>query len=392
MSTTTSTTQPSPTSLLWAASPSSNAADLLISTIQLRPASFQLIDELPPELVLEISSWLPSSAALALCNHKLFALLGRSSLAVLDSNPLERERFLLALCRDIVDTFFCFSCKKIHFFMRKSWGQGSKGALLWIFWKKLRSILPDRGQSNTAALRFSRTSNSRCRAPRGTMDYYFKRGHFTIEHAQVAVNLSRQNLSSDADRYLGCASITQPLLRLIGVVPDNWGFRLFEALFVRNRVCTRSQTWMFVSRFRGYALPTLLTAICDHFNSSRREEDRFSSLLLCNLIHLRDDEDRCVKCSWILSCPICCLDVQINKKVVESDPNFQMVIITKWQYMAIDSAPIVVRDSEGDSTLEFGPGEIRDAYEEVTDTPYKSILGLGEAWRYMKSSGVLTRQ
>lgn len=228
------------------------------------------------------------------------------------------------------------------------------------------------------------------------MEYYFKREHFTIEHAQVAVNLSGQGLFSDADRYLECASITQPRPHLISAVPENWGFRLFEVLFVENRICSRSQTWMFMSRARGYLLPILLTPICDHMNSRLDHEDNqsslplhFSSLLLCNL---RDDKHRCVKCSCTLSCPTCFLDVRIDKRTVESDPGFQMVIITKWQYMAIDSTPIVVQDSEGDSTLEFGPGEIRDAYERVTNTPFDSILGLGEALRYMKTSGVLTRQ
>lgn len=298
MSMTTSTTGPPPIGLLWAASSSSSDADSLIPMTQLPSASFQFIDELPPEIVLEISSWLPSSAALALGNRRLFALLGGSSLAALGLNPLERERFLLALSRDIVNTFFCFSCKKIHFFMPKSRLNDSVGRLLWCFWKGLHYFCPDREKRTTAALKFSRTSSSRCRAPRGTLDYYLERGHFTVEHAQVAVNLSLQSVSSDADRYLECASTTGPRPQLIGTVPNNWGFRLFEAFLVRNRVCTRSQTWMFVSKSRGYALPILLTPVCDHLNSELlREGIGFRSLLQCRLIHLRDDEDCCVKCS-----------------------------------------------------------------------------------------------
>lgn len=46
------------------------------------------LDQLPPELLLEIADWLPTSsvAILGLCNRRLFILLGRSSLAVLGAS------------------------------------------------------------------------------------------------------------------------------------------------------------------------------------------------------------------------------------------------------------------------------------------------------------------
>lgn len=140
-------------------------------------------------------------------------------------------------------------------------------------------------------------------------------------------------------------------------------------------------------------MPILLAPICDHMDSRLDHEDnqsslplQFSPLLLCNL---RDDEDCSVK---TLSCPTCFLDVRIDNRIVKSDPSFQMVIITKWQYMEIDSTPVVFQDNEGESALEFGPGEVREAYEMVTNTPFDSILGLGEALRYLKGSDGLTPQ
>jgi len=92
-----------------------------------------------------------------------------------------------------------------------------------------------------------------------------------------------------------------------------------------------------------------------------------------------------------LSCFTCFLDVQVDTHIVESNPNYQIVIITTWQYMAIGSAPILILDNKGHLAQEFDSGDIRDAYEGVTDTPFHSILGLGEAWRCMRRSGVLTR-
>jgi len=79
-----------------------------------------LIAQLPPELVLEVASWLPVSSAanLALCNRWLFTLLRRSSFDLLnghDVNHLERTSFLKALSRDIVDSFFCYSCRELHY-------------------------------------------------------------------------------------------------------------------------------------------------------------------------------------------------------------------------------------------------------------------------------------
>ena len=43
-------------------------------------AEFKYFNQLPAELVLEVARWLPvsASAALALCNHKSLALLGKS--------------------------------------------------------------------------------------------------------------------------------------------------------------------------------------------------------------------------------------------------------------------------------------------------------------------------
>ena len=122
------------------------------------------IDQLPSEIVLEVASWLPisSAATLALCNIWLFTLLRRSSFDLLnghDVDHLERTSFLEALGRDNVDTFFCYSCRELHY------------------------LRQDRQQKKTADRRFARTSSSLCKARESMEKYQDERRRSHNDHS-----------------------------------------------------------------------------------------------------------------------------------------------------------------------------------------------------------------
>lgn len=74
------------------------------------------------------------------------------------------------------------------------------------------------------------------------------------------------------------------------------------------------------------------------------------------------------------------MDVEIDTEVVESDPDVQVVIIPKWQLVSLRSTPMVSQGNEVDFTATLGAGEIGDAYERETCTPYCLPLGVEEAW------------
>ena len=103
-------------------------------------AQQNVFDRVPAELVLEIASWLPYSCAanLALCNRKLFFALGQPVFTKLKSNAAERALFLRCLGKDLLNTFFCSRCQKIHV------------------------LAQNRHRKLTAKKRYSRTSGSRC--------------------------------------------------------------------------------------------------------------------------------------------------------------------------------------------------------------------------------------
>jgi len=173
-------------------------------------------NQLPPELVLEIASWLPISsvAILGLCSRILFILLGRSSLAVLGaSDASSRALFSKGISRDLIDTFFCYSCERLHF------------------------LKQDYRRKKTTERRFARTSSSR---PTADMERCLLRyEHFAFEHVQVAMKFYRHNLTLDGDMYLNSALITQPKVRATSVFPSTWAFKLFEALHIQDRICVR---------------------------------------------------------------------------------------------------------------------------------------------------------
>ncbi len=351
-----------------------------------------LIDQLPPELVLEVASWLPvsSAATLALCNRWLFTFLRRSSFDLLNGhgvNHLERTSFLKALGRDVVDSFFCYSCRELHY------------------------LRQDYQPKKTAEKRFARTSNSLCKARENT-DKYQDEGrrshneHFTYKHLQVALKLSRHLLYSEADMYLKSASITRPEADSISVLRSSWGFELFDALLLEGRVCARSQSWIFSPKAGSSALPTKIyaTRICEHFDSELYVNDSLSDLLRCKFPNMCVGQRSCVYC--LTSCRACYTDVHVDVITIETDPEVQAVVTTKWQYLEDSMSSISIERRKAyyfgqnrqkldldftcqrnmvDSTPESAvPGSVRNAFEQGATTPFDSILSVEEAWKALR--------
>jgi hypothetical protein len=331
--------------------------------------SCQCIDQIPPELVLEIASRLPSSAALALCDRRLFAILSGSSLPSLKKEHVERERFLLALSRDLMDTFYCFRCMRLHFYMQDyrqtSRLQGTIRKVTSLAYKKVSSRAQRCGAKDLVTLRFVRTSFSRCNALSDTTENRIdcvRRSHLTREHAQVAMQLYRRGHLKDAVHFLDCASITEPHLQTISLFPTYWGFNLFEASLVRDRICTRTQTWMFVPGPKKWAVPTiLLTTMCKHIDSNTCG-DALRFMLQCKLRHSWTSEASCGGCPELLSCSTCLQDVFVDVKIPEVGSESRIVVFTQWRYMASDLMEHLITERP------------RDAYEQGATTPFSSTL------------------
>lgn len=370
-----------------------NSADSSITPIQLSQASFRLLRGLPPELILEIADWLdvPSSAALALCDHRMFAILSKSCLAALKKGTVQRDIFLRILDRDLEASYFCIYRKKIQQ-LRAS------------HYKKIIAILgvscsKDRRRQIEIESLFPQISKSRYRPSEIEIESLYPQiskglfrpfayNHappFGIEHAQVAAKLYRRGSMSDANYFLKCALISQPRSRVVSRRPDNWGFYLFEALPIQGQICARSQLWMFVSKRSGYKLPDYTHFhICKHMPGTSRPNNVLSRLLKRQLENLAAGHSSCSYCSSLLHCAACFLDVFVDARVVTSDPRIQVLRITKWQYMAIGSSPITIHEDTNSSVSKPTRGETRAAYERATMTPFQSIISIDEAWKAMK--------
>ena len=340
--------------------------------ISLPHNNFPFIDELPLELVLQIASWLPTSsgAALALCNYRLFDLFRRrpvSPLKAMNSQKEERELFLATLSKDVVDTFFCLSCKKLHILSRG--------------WQ----------QSHDVYSAFIVTSDSRCTPPENTTEFidhhwdeYFR--HFTLEHAQVAIKLYQRGLVTDADRFMKYASITRPRPKFLSEAPTNAGFELFEALIIGGKIYVRTQIWMFVSQDRGYQLPSTMKAhACSHMDLDFHGKGLWSSLLECKLGHIAAGTRSCGKCSKTRGCPTCETEIYVDTLTVKSNPGVQVIRTTQWYTMFTDLSVLVVPKITLD--LRTRPPvrwEIRDTFEQQTATPFDSIVNAEESWEAVR--------
>lgn len=334
--------------------------------------SSPLIDLLPPELMLEIISWLPTSSAvsLSLCNHSLFCLLSRPYLIAIGANHTdtkERDLFLDLLSRDSIDLFFCSACRKLH------------------------RLVYDALSPPSAETRFAWTSNSRCK---DWHEHYRKPIHvLTLEHLRVAANLYQHGFAAYALRYLQCAAVTQPQPNMLSI--SNWGFYFFESCFIKGRICTRSQSWFFVSEGTGFALPLLFyIPFCNHLDPNQQKRDLFSVTLQCKLMHLSVDETPCSHCRDLIRCPDCSTEVYIDSKTVKSLSKISVIIISIWQYPGVRARsaegccewPATAQINECDLVDQSTPGDIRDAFERTVAISFDSIWTAEQAWRQIRKN------
>ena len=328
------------------------------------------IGSLPPELILYISSYvsLSSAAALALCNHKLFAVLSRLSLVALRANKNERRLFLRNLSKDCIDTFWCCCCGKLHL-------------LKYDPRKKLK-----------AEDRFSRTSQSRCNAEKLEDDderllekTYMVCPHgpkLTREHAQVAINLSRHGFQSEADRFLKCASVTKR------GEPGSYlesGHQFREFFVLDGQVFARSQLWMFVSKVQSYTLPPFVyyvidTVVCTHIDMTC-VDNPLRRQLECKLIHLRADKDSCSSCQISIRCEECHTEFWVDTKTIKNKPGIKALRATKWQCVASASLPpelmcgrptALLRDSVEPKSIP-ALGDIHMVFEREATSPFEMV-------------------
>ena len=326
------------------------------------------IGNLPTELILQIVSWLPSNsaAALALCDHRLFAVLSGLSLAALRANNNERNLFLRNLSKDNIDTFWCCRCGKLH-------------RLKYDPRKKLK-----------AEDRFSRTSQSRCKAKdmedayellfQMTFEISICGPKITREHAQVATNLNRHGFRSEADRFLNCASVTRCGER--GNYLD-LGHQFHDFVVLDGQLFVRSQLWLFVSNPQSYTLPPVVhCAGCDHIDYTMDEDNPVRRHLQCKLIHLGTDKDWCSSCQNIIRCEECYTEIWVDTKIVKrKSSNIKTLRTTRWQCVASTSLPpelmcgmayALLKDSAELKSIS-ALGDIRMAFERETITPFDLI-------------------
>ena len=325
------------------------------------------IGSLPSELILQISSYLSSSsaAALALCDHRLFFLLSRLSLAALRANKNERNFFLRNLSKDCIDTFWCCRCGKLHL------------------------LTVDPRQKLKAEDRFSKTSQSRCKAKKSedAYEWLLEESYMihpcgpklTREHAQVAINLSLHGFQSEADRFLKCASVTR-----CGV-PGNYlesGRQFHDFLVLDGQIFARSQLWMFVSKPRSYTLhPIVNHAFCTHVDLKPDEDNPLLRKLQCKLIHLGADKDSCSSCQNPLRCEECYTEVFVDTKIVKSKSSIKTLRITKWQCVASASLPPELMCGRATALLKDSVelksipalGDIRMAFEREATRPFDIV-------------------
>jgi len=224
--------------------------------------------------------------------------------------------------------------------------------------------------------------------------------HFTFEHVQVAMKLYRHNLTLDGDVYLNSALITRPKVKLTNISPSTWAFKLFEASHIQDRICVRTQTWMFALKTKSFFLShDLRHNGCEHMHWSSRGS--LNNLLRCKLGHLSVGEQFCSDCSNLIRCSVCFTEIQADIKTVAYDPDILLMITTKWQYLTEDVPLEAARrrrcyrfeeklerfdsDPVPQNVLlrhpsDYAPtGTIQDAFEQRSRTPFDSILSVEQA-------------
>lgn len=291
----------------------------------LERTSSGFFDLLPVEIIQQMASRFPlsSSAALTLCNKKIYHILGNQYLLTLGqtgSSDRERVRFLKALDRDILEAFYCLYCKKLH----------------------LLTGIYEQGLTDEEM--FKRVSHSRCLGSDATYNYgttYTHHTHFKFEHVQMAMNLYRRGLASRMDSYLRFSAMIKPTLRSMTSLPGSQGFYFFEPRFVYNQICVHAQSLIFISKNQGTLLPRMLSAtVCSHLDTNLGNKNRFVETLRFAFEHLSQNWDSSAQCQNLIRCNYCPTEVQVETKGFGEGVDKKFLVITKWQALGQGLSPL----------------------------------------------------
>lgn len=325
---------------------------------------------IPIEIIQQIASGLPlsSSAALTLCNKTLNHILGNQYLLALSQTPSsskEREVFLKALDRDILEAFYCFYCYKLHILT----GTHEHGL--------------------TDKERFKRVSYSRCLGGDGTYNNgttHTHHAHFKFEHVQMAMKLYRHGLVSSMNAYLRFSTLLQPAIHNMTSIPGHRGLYFFEPRLVHGQISVRAQSWIFIPNKQGSMLPRVLYAtVCAHLDTSLGNKNDFVKLLRYTLEYLDQNCDpSIVQSPKLIRCHYCPTEVQVEAKRVGTRFEGKILVITKWQALGHGSSPfgsnwkshLQPRISQWSWPPKSQPGIVQASFESQPGLKYDSILSV----------------
>ena len=333
---------------------------------------FAPLDLLTVELIYEISSWLPvhSSASLALCSHRFYDVLGRETLSSLEVNGPDRTAFFQALDRDLAGTLYCFTYNRLHVFFPE-------------------------GRTRLRVSRISRrVTNGRCQEPvlRILNDFltdtiFSERLRF--ENVQMAANLRRRGLLSQAHKYMAHLSHRKPE---VSWFPKPKDLYLFETCFIGSKIYVRAQSWLWFERARKLKTPTTpFKSACVHMDPAWRPGNGYTTAFKCKIHHLSKAQKDCKKCRRLIRCPFCPTEIAMEIKSGPDCLGGAFIVATKWQTLGYGLSPL---GDEWKSHIEFKrlpwpyapddlPGSIRNMYEAQAKTKYESLLSVNKAKRLL---------
>lgn len=335
---------------------------LCVETRVINNFEFNVFDQLLNEFVLKFASWLLYScvANLALYNHRLFFVLDKFIFIMFKIDAIERDLFLRRLEKDLINTFFCNRCKKFH--VRTS----------------------NRRRNLTTTKKYFKIFKSRCKVVntkkfiQNVFVMWFDH-HFILEHIQIVTTLFRYDFHFENNQFLECATITQSILTFVWLLSLTREFQTMKSLFIKNKICVRTQTCILFSQTQNYALlDNFINVVCNHLDSTLHDDDLIKNILRCQFRHLRESQTSCFYCVRLLRCRDCYTKIYVTSTTIRNDFKINVINITKWQYVKIINEKCcekltIVQRREIDSSLNFTLENIMNAFERDVVIFYTSI-------------------
>ena len=277
---------------------------------------------LPPELVQIIASHLslPDKCCLLLCNHYIFAAIGKGVLSDLQPGTNEeegdRERFVTRLTRDLPSQFFCHNCSRIHSQDRV----GPPGPAM-----QPQHRLPCPASPRETILRYMLIAH-----PYPRLNRYL----LTFSHVQLAMKRHRHG----PKHGVSTDSLTFVSVHILDNDPN--GKRMTTLLSVEARIIShpesfglRIQTWALL---KSTKIDELLSAsrfvmICDHILGSD-----ISRLIEAEIGPYKTKIETSVTID-LLRCRQCGTEYQIQLRMLGEEG--LALVITKWLDLGLGLTP-----------------------------------------------------